>query len=140
MREAYAPLVWQCRYSGIEVPDRLWRYVQFGEGKKYADNQAEDMVREKDVMRRFDAWTDAFASFVAKKGKVEPGPYRAYGYEAPSHRWADLKLTWRSLRMEVGAAPAGSSPERQQARGLNRDATLSPKKGEGEKLRKGKEK
>jgi NADPH-dependent FMN reductase len=24
-REAYAPLVWQCRYSGIEVPDHLWR-------------------------------------------------------------------------------------------------------------------
>jgi hypothetical protein len=57
MRQTYVPLVWQCRYSGIEVRDRLWRYVQFGEGKKYADNQAGDMVREKDVMRRFDEWT-----------------------------------------------------------------------------------
>jgi len=24
-RDAYAPLVWQCRYSGVEVPDTLWR-------------------------------------------------------------------------------------------------------------------
>jgi hypothetical protein len=30
MRDSYAPLVWQCRYSGIEVPDALWRYVEFG--------------------------------------------------------------------------------------------------------------
>src|SRR5262249_45056851 len=31
-RDAYAPLVWQCRYSGVEVPDHLWRYVEFGQG------------------------------------------------------------------------------------------------------------
>jgi hypothetical protein len=116
------------------VPDRLWRYVQFGEGKKYADNQAEDMVHEKDVMRRFDEWTDAFAAFVAKKGKVEPGRNRAYGYEPPAHRLADLKLKWRELRMQVGRPPAGSSPAQQQDLGLNRDATLSPKKSDGNRL------
>lgn len=138
MRQTHAPLVWQCRYSGIEVPDRLWRYVQFGEGKKYADNQAEDMVREKGVMKRFDDWTHAFAAFVAKKGKVEPGSFRAYGYRPPGHRLADLKLKWRALRMQAGAPPAGSSPARQQKMRLSRDATLSPKRGEGEKLRKGK--
>ena len=33
MRDTYAPLVWQCRYSGIEVPDPLWRYVEFGRDK-----------------------------------------------------------------------------------------------------------
>jgi hypothetical protein len=136
MREAYAPLVWQCRYSGIEVPDRLWRYVQFGEGKTYADNQAEDMLRETSVLRDFDAWTDAFAAFVAQKGKVEPGEYRAFGYKARGHHLADLKLKWRELRMSVGKAPAGSSPARQQALGLNRDATLRPKRSEGEKRRK----
>ena len=43
MRDTYAPLVWQCRYSGIEVPDQLWRYVEFGRGKKYSENQAEHM-------------------------------------------------------------------------------------------------
>lgn len=135
MRQAYAPLVWQCRYSGVEVPEALWRYVEFGRGKAYADNQAEHMVREKNVMRRFDQWTDAFARFVARKGKVEPGLHRAYGYEPPGHRLADAKLTWRSLRMEVGWAPKGSSPAVQHELGLNRDATLSPKKGEGQKLR-----
>src|SRR5215207_7197302 len=44
MRDTYAPLVWQCRYSGIEVPDALWRYVEFGRDKKYSENQAEHMV------------------------------------------------------------------------------------------------
>jgi multimeric flavodoxin WrbA len=126
-RDAYAPLVWQCRYGGIEVPDALWRYVEFGRGKKYSDNQAEHMATGADVFRDFDAWTAAFAEFVARKGKVEPGQYRAYGYEAPSHRWADLKLKWRELRMGLGVPPAGSSPARQQGLGLNQDATLSPK-------------
>lgn len=117
----------------------LWRYVQFGEGKKYSDNQAEDMVRDEDVMKRFDDWTRAFAAFVLKNGKVEPGRFRAYGYRAPGHRVADLKLKWRELRMGLGTPPAGSSPARQQKLRLNRDATLSPKTGEGEKLRKDKE-
>src|ERR687897_671130 len=49
MRNTYAPLVWQCRYSGIEVPDPLWRYLEFGHGKKYSDNQAEDMATETNV-------------------------------------------------------------------------------------------
>jgi len=76
--------------AGARSP--TWRYAQFGEGKKYSDNQGEDMVKETAVMRGFDRWTDAFAAFVAKKGKVPPGKYRAYGYEAPSHHLADLKL------------------------------------------------
>ena len=32
-RDAYAPLVWQSRYSGIEVPDHLWQYCEFGNGR-----------------------------------------------------------------------------------------------------------
>ena len=126
-RDAYAPLVWQCRYSGVEVPDHLWRYVEFGRGKKYSDNQAEHVAAEGDVLREFDAWGAAFAEIVRGKGKVEPGKYRAYGYEAPKHRLADLKLKWRELRMGLGLPRAGSSPAKQQALGLNRDATLSPK-------------
>ena len=35
-RDAYAPLVWQSRYSGIEVPDHLWCYEEFGVGRKTA--------------------------------------------------------------------------------------------------------
>jgi hypothetical protein len=43
MRDAYAPLVWQCRYGGVEVPDDLWSYTEFGTGKPYSLNQAEHM-------------------------------------------------------------------------------------------------
>jgi len=132
-RESYGPLVWQCRYSGIEVPDHLWTYLQFGEGRKYSDNQAEDMIREPNVMASFDAWTGAFSSFVASKGKVTPGEFRAYGYSAPSHRMANLKLKWREIRMGLGIPPAGSSPARQQELGLNDDATLRPKEGEADR-------
>ena len=135
MRESYAPLVWQCRYSGIETPDELWRYVEFGQGEKYSDNQAEDMATEPNVYHEFDEWTDSFSKFVAHKGKVEPGKYRAYGYEPPKHLWNDLKLKWRELRMGMGISPSGSSPDQQEELHLNQDATLRPKKSEGEKLR-----
>jgi multimeric flavodoxin WrbA len=135
MRAAFAPIVWQCRYSGIEVPEDLRAYVEFGRGRKYSENQAEDMVREADVMAQFDSWTDRFADFVGRKGQVPPGHFRAYGYEPPGHRREDLKLKWREIRMGVGRAPEGSSPRKQEQLGLNQDATLHPKRGEGEKLR-----
>ena len=135
MRQTYAPFVWQCRYSGIEVPDALWRYLEFGRDRPYSENQAEHMP-EQNVWAPFDAWVDAFAAFVAQKGKVPPGTHRAYGYEAPGHRWADLKLGWRNVRMGIGRPPEGSSPSAQQEMGLNEDATLAWKKGEGEKIRK----
>ena len=135
MRDTFAPLVWQCRYSGIEVPDPLWRYVEFGRDKKYGDNQAEHMASEPDLLREFDEWTDAFVEHVAKKGKVSPNEYRASGYRAPPHLWADLKTKRRGLRMALGFPIPGTSPAIQQERGLNRDATISYKKGEGAKLR-----
>ncbi|HEY9625104.1 MAG TPA: NAD(P)H-dependent oxidoreductase [Crinalium sp.] len=134
-RDAYAPLVWQSRYSGIEVPDRLWRYTEFGHGKPYSENQAEDMARELHVFQEFDAWVEAFADFVRQKGKVQPGRYRAYGHKAPGHTLADVKLLWRSARLQLGIPPEGSSPAEQQAEGLNQDRPLSAKKSEGEKLR-----
>jgi multimeric flavodoxin WrbA len=134
MRDTYAPLVWQCRYGGIEVPDALWRYEEFGRGRKYSDNQAEHL-EEQGVYGRFDAWADAFAAFVARKGKVPPGTYRAFGHEAPGHRWADAKLAWREARMRLGVPPAGSSPAVQDDLGLNRDRGLRAKKSEGEKVR-----
>lgn len=134
-RNAYAPLVWQSRYSGIEVPDQLWQYAEIGHGKKYSDNQAEDIASEPSFYQQFDAWTDVFADFVARKGKVPPSQYRAYGYHAPGHLWADVKLQWRNVRMQLGMAPSGSSPQAQDQLNLNRDRPLHPKKGEGEKLR-----
>jgi hypothetical protein len=134
-RDAYAPLVWQSRYSGIEVPDHLWQYCEFGNGRKYSDNQSEDMVRETHVMEQFDRWTDTFAGYVADKGKVSPGRWRAFDYKAPGHFVHDAKLLLRDYRMRVGLAPADSSPAEQDRLGINRDRTLSPEKGEGEKLR-----
>ena len=132
-RDSYAPLVWQCRYSGIEVPDPLWHYEEFGRGKPYSLNQAEHMVQEDRLMRRFDAWVDSVAEFTRTKGKVPPGEFRAFGYTPPSHRLADLKLKWREWRMAAGVAPRGSSPARQQVRGLNDDATFTPSASEAGK-------
>jgi hypothetical protein len=128
MRDAYAPLVWQCRYGGVEVPDHLWQYEEFGVGKKYSDNQAEDI--DGGTFARFDAWCGAFVTFVRGKGKVRPGRFRAAGYEPPPHRWADKKLAWRTLRMKTGHAPEGSSPAIQDERDVNDDRTLRPKPGE----------
>jgi multimeric flavodoxin WrbA len=69
-RLAYQGLVWQCRYSGVEVPDRLWIAGVFGEGKPYADDQADDMMAETDHIAEFDAWVDRFITHVALKGTV----------------------------------------------------------------------
>ena len=135
MRDTYAPLVWQCRYSGIEVPDTLWRYVEFGRGRKYSENQAEHMADEPGLCDEFDAWTDAFGTHVGRKGKVTPGQYRAYGYKPPSHFVADLKTKWRGLRMALGRPIPGTSPAIQQDLGLNHDATIRYKRGEGARLR-----
>lgn len=129
-RQAYAPLVWQCRYSGVEVPDALWRYAESGAGVPYADNQAEDMVREGGVMEAFDAWTDAFAAHVRAKGRVPPGRWRAFGHVPPRKGWEELKLKWRDTRMRLGMPPEGSSPDVQRRLGLNRDDTLHPARSE----------
>lgn len=75
-RDAYQGLVWQCRYSGIEVPDALWAHADSGVGKLYADDQAEDLAGEPEALARFDAWTDAFVEHVRGKGVV-PGTEEA---------------------------------------------------------------
>lgn len=69
-RLAYQGLVWQCRYSDIEVPDALWRCTVFGAGKPYADDQVEDMMDEAAGTAAFDDWVNAFAIHVGKKGPV----------------------------------------------------------------------
>ncbi len=134
-RRSYAPLVWQCRYGGIEVPDELWRHAYVGEDKTYSEMQAENMVAEVKFMRGFDEWTDAFAEVVATKGKVQPGEHRAYGYTAPGHLWADIKLGWRHALMAIGRAPKGSSPRVQHDTELNQDAVIRYRRGEGKKVR-----
>jgi hypothetical protein len=125
-RDTYAPLVWQCRYSGIEVPHDLWMYVALGRGRKYSDNQAEHLDSNEAVLRVFDLWADRFTAHVRQKGKVLPGEFRAYGHQAPSHRWADLKLKWREMRIGLGVPPKDSSPARQQALGIDERGAGGP--------------
>jgi len=134
-RLAYQSLVWQCRYGGVEVPDHLWTYQLIGKGKKYSEVQAEDMIHESEFMAAFDDWVQKFAAFVGQKGKVSPGKYRAYGFEAPGHMWANVEDGIRYVRMMAGIPSKGSSPQNQQELKLNNDATWHPKKSEGEKLR-----
>ena len=135
-RDAYAPLVWQCRYGGVEVPDHLWAHCTSGKGKKYSDNQAENMIRENEFMQSFHRWVDDFASFVQQKGKVTPGKWRAYGFKKPNNLWVEAKTGLRDWKLRVGWAPPYSSNKKQIDLDLNKDITLQPKKSEGEKLRK----
>ena len=135
MRQAYAPLVWQCRYGGIEVPEKLWEYADSGVGQKYSDNQAEDVITDDSYMNKFEKWVNQFEKFVAKKGKVHPGKYRAFGYKPPSHFLNEIKTGIRAFRLRYGKAPENSSPAKQRQLNLNRHTTTHPKKTEGEKLR-----
>jgi len=75
-RLAYQGLVWQCRYSDIEVPDDLWSCTTFGARKPYADDQPDDMLREKPGMNAFDNWVRDFVAHVTAKGPV-PGSLEA---------------------------------------------------------------
>ncbi|HXH75933.1 MAG TPA: NAD(P)H-dependent oxidoreductase [Bacteriovoracaceae bacterium] len=135
MRDTYAPLVWQCRYGGIEVPEHLWQYRSNGAGKKYSENQAEDMIRDEEFLECFDQWTRDFGHFVETKGKVSPGKYRAFGYRAPRHFIKDIKLGWRSVKMRLGLGPKDSSPHIQELKNLNHDKIVNTQKSDGERLR-----
>jgi hypothetical protein len=130
MRDVVAPIVWQCRYSGIEVPDALWSFAEFGRGRPYSEAQAEHMMQDAQFIAAFDAWGDALARHVSGKGKVQPGQYRAFGYQPPSHLWADVKTKWRGLRMILGIPKNGTSPAVQQKLGLNRDTGIHYKDSE----------
>ncbi len=134
-REAYAPLVWQCRYGGVEVPDHLWTHATSGKGKKYSENQAEDMIAENEFMSSFAGWVKGFQDFAGNKGKITPGRYRAYGYKRPTNLWKEAKTGIRSWMLRFGITPENSSVEKQKELGLNKDTTLHPAKSEGEKLR-----
>lgn len=136
-RDAYRPLVWQCRYGGIEVPDHLWRAEITGKGQKYSDNQADDIVKDQKFMAAFTQWVSDFEQFVKAKGKVTPGKYRAFGFKRPSNILKELKTGIRSWKLRFGIAPPGSSVEKQKQAHLNKDTTLHPKESEGKKLRKG---
>ena len=69
-RLSYQPLVWQCRYSGIEVPDELWSCATIGAQELYADNQAENLPDRRTAVGRFDDWVVQFISHVETKGPL----------------------------------------------------------------------
>ncbi len=128
-------MVWQCRYGGVEVPDNLWAHCTSGKGKKYSDNQAEDVIKEPAFMQTFDKWVKDFEGFVGTKGKVKPGKWRAYGFKKPFNPIKELKVGIRTWKLRFGTPPKDSSPYNQQQMRLNKDVTLHSKKSEGEKLR-----
>jgi hypothetical protein len=72
-RDAYAPLIWQCRYGGVEVPDNLWQYSTSGKEKKYSDNQSEDVIKEKDFMQTFNEWVQRLKVLCTQKEKLNRG-------------------------------------------------------------------
>jgi multimeric flavodoxin WrbA len=134
-RNAYAPLVWQCRYGGIEVPDNLWRAEITGKGQKYSENQAEDLIKDYSFMMAFSEWVNDFQGYVQQKGKINPGRYRAYGFKPPANLIKELKTGIRAWKIRFGITPKGSSVEKQKKLNLNKNTTLKPKQSEGEKLR-----
>jgi hypothetical protein len=78
-RNAYQALVWQCRYSGVEVPDALWSHADIGMGKPYADSQADSLPVEAEALEAFDAWVGRFARHVSAKGLVTGADEAARG-------------------------------------------------------------
>jgi len=71
----YAPIIWQCRYSGIEVPYHLAQEIYFGQYEKYSDNQISHLKENKTVLNQFDAWVHEVKQFLEKKGPVSPSKY-----------------------------------------------------------------
>jgi len=71
----YGPIIWQCRYNGIEVPENLIKEVAFGSGGKYSDNQIKDLQANKPVLENFDGWLNQAREHIGKKGKVPPSKY-----------------------------------------------------------------
>ena len=71
----YGPIISQCRYSGIEVPEQLIKEIVFGGGGKYSDNQIKQLQENKEVLLKFDRWANDVKEFVEKKGKVPPSKY-----------------------------------------------------------------
>ena len=84
-RLSYQSLVWQCRYSGIEVPDALWRHANIGIGRAYADDQADDMIMDEEALGCFDAWVDDFAAHVVRKGLVPDTKEAAKGAKSTTN-------------------------------------------------------
>ena len=73
--KAYKPIIFQLRYSGIEVPDKLIKYTPLGKGGKYNKDQIQQLKNNKEVLAEFDRWAEKVKDFVEKKEKIMPGKY-----------------------------------------------------------------
>lgn len=74
-KDAYKPIIWQCRYSGIEVPEELVKEIIFGDREKYNKNQIPELKNNPAVLEEFDNWLNIFQKYVEEKGKVPPSKY-----------------------------------------------------------------
>ena len=116
--------------AASRCPTRCGATSSSAKDKKYSDNQAEHWSASPSSrgVRRMDRCASRHLS---REGQGSARQYRAFGYEPPAHKWADVKLLWRDLSMRLGHAPAGSSPRAQHDLGLNRDDQLRPRQGRG---------
>ncbi len=74
-KHAYFPIIWQCRYSGIEVPEKLIKEVSFGVGGKYNQNQIPQLEQNEAVLKEMDKWLKDIEKHIYKKGKVTGSKY-----------------------------------------------------------------
>ncbi|KKR96856.1 MAG: hypothetical protein UU47_C0006G0017 [candidate division TM6 bacterium GW2011_GWE2_41_16] len=73
--KAFEPIIFQLRYSGIEAPDELVRYIVTGKGEKYNKDQIPALKHNEKALHAFDVWVENVKNFVEKKGKIKPGKY-----------------------------------------------------------------
>lgn len=100
---AYRPIFWQCRYSGIEVPEELILGLHFGGNGKYHVNQIEQLKQNKLILDKFDIWANAVISFIEKKGKVDSGAYPVSLSKPDSQLHPFLRQLQLMVRLTLGS-------------------------------------
>ena len=118
---AYGPIIWQCRYSGIEVPAHLIKGIHFGLGGKYSNNQIPHLKEDKRTLAIFDEWLINVQEFVQKKGKVPEGKYpvslTGADSDMPMFR-RQMQLLFRTVLGELWLHSLGYFTSRSAARKL----------------------
>jgi multimeric flavodoxin WrbA len=118
---AYGPIIWQCRYSGIEVPEPLIKGIYFGLGGKYSNNQIPHVKKDTNTLAEFDQWLSNIKDFVQKKGKAPTGKYPVPFTGADSEMpvfWRQLQLLFRTVLGGLWMHSIGYFTSRSAARKL----------------------
>jgi hypothetical protein len=92
--------VWWCGSAGSSLGT-----LHTGKEERYSENQSEHMVQEEAFMLSFGKWVKDFEDFVRQKGKVQPGRYRAFGYQKPNNLIKELQTGIRSWKLRFGWPP-----------------------------------